>query len=104
MIELSPKNLEADFRGLLLLHFAHKVFRRRSGVVYECDVGHPQTLAGMIGRGSIVAVRCKKDRLVGPKSQPLKSGKDHVLKLGSHDHEIEAEDEAAAGGALQQNG
>jgi hypothetical protein len=51
-----------------------------------------------------MGMRRQQHDLVRRKAQPLKSAEDDGLKLGSHDHEIEAEDETAMFRAFQQNG
>ena len=48
-------------------------------------------------------VRGQQDDFVRPESQPLQPGEDHGLEFGPHDHEVEAEDQAALHGAFQEN-
>ena len=49
-------------------------------------------------------MRRQQHDLFSAESLLSESGEDFILKLGPHDHEIEAEDEAAVPRAFQQNG
>ncbi len=103
MVQAPLKNLQADFRGLLPLNLAHQIVRSLGHLVDEFDFRYSETRASPIGRRSGVGVRRQQDDLIGAEPHPLQFGEDRILKLRSHDHEIEAEDQAALSGAFQQN-
>lgn len=103
MIQLPLKDIEIDFCGLVSLNLAHKDFRGLCQIVHEFDVRYSQRLASSIGCGGIVCVRCQLDHFVRLESEPLQPDENHVLELGSHGQDIEAEDETALLQAFQQN-
>ena len=54
MIELSLKDIQADFRRLFSLNPAHKLLCGFGHIVYEFNLRYSQALANLIGRRSIV--------------------------------------------------